>query len=193
VEAFLISAGAVALAEIGDKTQLLALTLTARFRRPVPIILGVLVATLANHLLAALVGFHGADFIDRIGGQQVLRWIVGVSFIAMAAWTLIPDKLDDDLAGQDKATRYGVFLTTLVSFFLVEMGDKTQIATVALAARFHDIFGVAAGTTIGMLIANVPVILLAGLAAQRLPLRLIRTIAALLFAALGVAALIGWP
>jgi putative Ca2+/H+ antiporter (TMEM165/GDT1 family) len=193
VEAFLISAGAVALAEIGDKTQLLALTLTARFRRPVPIILGVLVATLANHLLAALVGFHGADLIDRIGGQQVLRWIVGVSFIAMAAWTLIPDKLDDEAAGKDKAARYGVFFTTLISFFLVEMGDKTQIATIALAAQFHEVFGVAAGTTIGMLIANVPVILLAGLAAQRLPLRLIRTVAALLFAALGVAALIGYP
>ena len=193
MEAFLISAGAVALAEIGDKTQLLALTLTARFRRPVPIILGVLVATLANHLLAALVGFHGADLIDRIGGQQVLRWIVGVSFIAMAAWTLIPDKLDDEAAGKDKAARYGVFFTTLISFFLVEMGDKTQIATIALAAQFHEVFGVAAGTTIGMLVANVPVILLAGLAAQRLPLRLIRTVAALLFAALGVAALIGYP
>jgi len=193
VEAFLISAGAVALAEIGDKTQLLALTLTARFRRPVPIILGILAATVANHLLAALVGFHGADIIDRIGGQQVLRWIVGVSFIAMAAWTLIPDKLDDDLAGKDKAPRYGVFATTLVSFFLVEMGDKTQIATVALAARFHDIFGVTAGTTLGMMLANVPVVILAGLAAQRLPLRLTRTVAALLFAALGAAALIGYP
>jgi putative Ca2+/H+ antiporter (TMEM165/GDT1 family) len=193
LEALLISAGAVALAEIGDKTQLLALTLAARFRRPVPIILAILVATLANHLLAALLGFHGADFIDRIGGQQVLRWIVGLSFIAMAAWTLIPDKLDDDLTGKGAAPRFGVFFTTLVSFFLVEMGDKTQIATVALAARFHDVFGVAAGTTIGMLIANVPAVLLAGFAAQRLPLRAIRLVAAFLFAALGIAALIGYP
>ncbi len=193
MEAILISAGAVALAEIGDKTQLLALTLTARFRRPVPIILGILLATLVNHLLAALIGSHGAAFIDRIGGAQVLRWIVGLSFLAMAAWTLIPDTLDDDIAGKDKAPRFGVFLTTLISFFLVEMGDKTQIATVALAARVHDVLGVAAGTTVGMMLANVPVVLLAGFAAQRLPLRTIRIVAAVLFAVLGIAALIGYP
>lgn len=193
VEALLISAGAVALAEIGDKTQLLALTLAARFRRPVPIILGILAATLANHLLAAFVGFHSADLIDRVGGEQVLRYVVGVSFIAMAAWTLIPDKLDADAAKTDAKPRYGIFLTTLIAFFVVEMGDKTQIATVALAARFHDVLGVASGTTIGMLVANVPVVLLSGLAAQRLPLRAIRIFAALLFAALGAAALVGYP
>jgi putative Ca2+/H+ antiporter (TMEM165/GDT1 family) len=191
VEAILISIGAVALAEMGDKTQLLALTLAARFRRPVPVILAIFAATLANHLLAALVGFHGAGLIDSIGGTQMLRWIIGLSFIAMAAWTLIPDKLDGNLS--PATPRYGVFATTLVSFFLVEMGDKTQIATAALAARFQSILGVATGTTIGMLLANVPVVLLTGFAAQRLPLRAIRIVAATLFAALGVAALIGYP
>lgn len=186
MEALLISAGAVALAEIGDKTQLLALTLAARFRRPVPIVLGILAATLANHLLAAFVGFHSADLIDRVGGEQVLRYVVGVSFIAMAAWTLVPDKLDDDAAKADARPRYGIFLTTLIAFFVVEMGDKTQIATVALGAQFHSVLAVMGGSTLGMMIANVPAVFLGNELIKRVPLGVVRTVAALLFLAIGL-------
>ncbi len=185
LEAFLVSTGVVAIAEIGDKTQLLALVLAARFRKPVPIILGILVATLANHALAGAVG----AWLLGVLGPDAIRWVLGVSFLAMAAWALVPDKLDD---GDAKPSRYGAFLTTLVAFFLVEMGDKTQVATVALAARYDALAVVVAGTTLGMMLANVPAVLLGEVAATKLPLRLVRGVAAAIFAALGVAAIAGW-
>ena len=184
MEAFLVSTGIVALAEIGDKTQLLAFILAAKFRRPLPIIVGILVATIANH------GFAGAlgSWITSLVGPETLRWVLGISFIAMAIWTLIPDKFDEDDA---KLTRFGVFGTTLVAFFLAEMGDKTQIATVALAAQYHAFFSVVAGTTLGMMIANVPAVLLGDRIANRVPVRLVHGIAAVIFAILGVATLLG--
>ena len=184
LEAFLVSAGVVALAEIGDKTQLLAFVLAARFRKPVPIIAGILAATLANHALAGAVG----SWITALLGPTTLRIALGVSFIAMAIWTLVPDRLDE---GDAKLPHAGVFATTIVAFFAAEMGDKTQIATVALAARYHTFVAVVAGTTLGMLIANVPAVLVGGRLAHRLPLRLVHGVAAAIFAALGVAALIG--
>lgn len=185
MEAFLISTGIVALAEIGDKTQLLAFLLAAKFRKPWPIILGILVATLANHALAGALG----AWITSIAGPQTMRWVLGVSFIAMAIWTLIPDKLDD--VGDTAGMRYGVFGTTLIAFFLAEMGDKTQVATVALAAQFNAFYAVVIGTTLGMMIANVPAVLLGNKIANRVPLRLVHGIAALIFATLGVATLLG--
>jgi len=184
MNAFLISTGIVALAEIGDKTQLLALILAARFRKPLPIVLGILVATLANHALAGALG----AWITTLFSPQALRWLLGLSFIAMAGWILIPDKLDDTDA---KTTRFGVFGTTLVAFFLAEMGDKTQVATVALAAQYQAMLAVVAGTTLGMMIANVPAVLLGDRAANRMPVRLVHSIAAGLFAALGLATLLG--
>ena len=150
MEAFLVSTGVVALGEMGDKTQLLAMLLAARFRKPVPIILGILVATLANHALAGWVG----DAVARALGPDLLRWVIGVSFIAMALWMLIPDRVDDDAAGGRQL--FGVFGTSVLAFFLAEMGDKTQIATVALAARYNELLVVVAGTTLGMMLANVP-------------------------------------
>ena len=184
LEAFLVSTGIVALAEIGDKTQLLAFILAAKFRKPLPIIAGILVATLANH------GFAGAlgSWITVLMGPQMLRWVLGVSFIAMAAWTLIPDKFEEKDA---KLTHFGVFGTTLIAFFLAEMGDKTQIATIALAAQYQAFFSVVAGTTLGMLIANVPAVLLGDRIAHKLPVRLVHGIAAAIFAILGVATLLG--
>jgi len=182
MQAFLVSTGVVALAEIGDKTQLLAFMLAARFRRPLPIILGILVATLANHALAGAVG----AWITRVLGPDMLRWVLGLSFLAMAVWTLIPDRLD---AAGARAPRAGVFVTTLVAFFLAEMGDKTQIATVALAAQYQAFMAVVAGTTLGMMIANVPAVLLGGRIAHRMPIRLVHAIAAAIFAALGIATL----
>ena len=179
MEAFLVSTGAVALGEIGDKTQLLALLLAAKFRRPVPIILGILVATLVNHALAGAVGTAVAGWL----GPQLLRWVIGLSFLAMAAWMLVPDKLEDEATGPQ---RFGVFGTTLIAFFLAEMGDKTQIATVALAARYADLASVVAGTTLGMMLANVPAVLLGHKAATKLPVRLVHGIAAAIFAVLGV-------
>ena len=184
--AFLISIGVVALAEIADKTQLLALVLAAKFRKPWPIILGIFFATLANHFLAGAVG----TFITRNLGPDVMRWVLGVSFLAMAVWTLIPDKIDDTT--EQRAGRFGVFGTTLVSFFLVEMGDKTQIATVALAAKYDALATVVMGTTIGMMVANVPAVLLGNVAAEKLPVRIVHGIAALIFAVLGAAMLLGW-
>ena len=183
-DAFFVSTGVVALAEIGDKTQLLALVLAARYRKPVPIILGILVATLANHAVAGVVG----AWIAAALGEQLLRWVLGVSFIAMAAWMLIPDKLDED---QDKPARYGVFLTTLVAFFVVEMGDKTQIATVALAAHYTSLIAVVVGTTLGMMIANVPAVLLGEVAAKKLPMRVVHAVVALIFVVLGIVILLG--
>ena len=184
MEAFLISTGIVGLAEIGDKTQLLAFLLAAKFRRPLPIVLAIFVATIANHAFAAAVG----AWITSMLGPDVLRWVLGVSFLAMAAWTLIPDKIDEDEA---KLAKYGVFLTTLIAFFMAEMGDKTQVATVALAAGYHDIVSVVLGTTFGMMLANVPAVYLGDKIANRVPLRLVHGIAALVFAILGVATLLG--
>jgi len=181
MEAFLVSTGIVALGEMGDKTQLLALLLAARFRRPLPIILGILVATLVNHACAAAVG----DWIARALGPDVLRWVIGGSFLAMAAWMLVPDRLDDEEEGSGRL-RLGVFGTTVVAFFLAEMGDKTQIATVALAARYTDLWAVVTGTTFGMMLANVPAVLLGDGVAKRVSMRLVHGIAALLFAVLGV-------
>ena len=184
MEAFLISTGIVGLAEIGDKTQLLAFLLAAKFRKPLPIVLAIFVATIANHAFAAAVG----AWITSMLGPDVLRWVLGVSFLAMAAWTLIPDKLDEDEA---KLAKYGVFLTTLIAFFMAEMGDKTQVATVALAARYHDIVSVVLGTTFGMMLANVPAVYLGDRIANRVSLRLVHGIAALVFAVLGIATLLG--
>jgi len=184
LESFLVSTGVVALAEIGDKTQLLAFILAARFRKPVPIIVGILVATLFNHTLAGAIGSWITSFLT----PATLRIVLGLSFIAMAIWTLVPDRLDENDASLPHA---GVFMTTVVAFFLAEMGDKTQIATVALAARYHAFAAVVAGTTLGMMIANVPAVLVGGRLAHRLPIRLVHAIAAAIFAALGVAALIG--
>jgi putative Ca2+/H+ antiporter (TMEM165/GDT1 family) len=184
MQAFLVSTGVVALAEIGDKTQLLAFILAAKFRKPVPIIIGILVATLANH------GFAGAlgSWITSVISPATLRWVIGISFIGMAIWTLIPDRFDEDDA---KLARFGVFGTTLVAFFLAEMGDKTQVATVALAAQYQAFFSVVAGTTLGMMIANVPAVLLGDRIAHRMPVRLVHAIAAAIFAILGVATLAG--
>jgi putative Ca2+/H+ antiporter (TMEM165/GDT1 family) len=184
MEAFLISTGIVALAEIGDKTQLLAFILAAKFRKPLPIIAGILVATVANHAFAGALG----AWITTLAGPEIMRWVLGVSFIGMALWTLIPDKFDEDEA---KLARFGVFGTTLVAFFLAEMGDKTQVATVALAAQYQAIVSVVAGTTLGMMIANVPAVLLGDRIAQRMPVRLVHAVAAAIFAVLGIATLLG--
>jgi len=182
VEAFLVSTGVVALAEMGDKTQLLSLVLAARYRRPLPIILGILVATLANHALAGAVG----AWVTRVAGPDVMRWVLGLSFLVMAAWTLVPDKLDD---GQPQSCRLGVFGTTAAAFFLAEMGDKTQVATVALAAQYSAYVAVVAGTTLGMMLANAPAVLLGERVTRSVPIRAVRTAAAGLFALLGLAAL----
>ena len=180
MEALLVSTLVVAIAEIGDKTQLLAIILATRFKKPVPIILGILAATLANHALAATAGYWVSDLLSGAW----FRWAIAVSFIAMAAWALIPDKADDEDA--PSAGRYGVFLTTTIAFFLVEMGDKTQIATVALGAKFHAIAWVAAGTTLGMMLANVPAVYLGEAATKVVPLKYVRMGAALIFLLLGL-------
>ena len=178
VESFLVSTGVVALAEIGDKTQLLAIVLAAKFRRPQPIILGILGATLLNHVGAASFGYLLAGLLS----SAVFQLAVGAGFLLMAAWALVPDAADTD-AG--RRSHGGVFLTTLVAFFMVEMGDKTQIATSLLAARFHDVAWVTLGTTLGMMIANVPAVLLGEAITRALPLRYVRLAAAALFVALG--------
>ena len=184
MEAFLISTGIVALAEIGDKTQLLAFILAAKFRKPVPIVLDILVATLANHGFAGAVG----AWVTTLLSPEALRWILGVSFIAMAVWTLIPDKFDEDDA---KLARFGVFGTTLIAFFFAEMGDKTQVATVALAAQFQSLFWVVAGTTVGMMIANVQAVIMGDRIAHKMPVVLVHRVAATIFAVLGVLTLLG--
>jgi putative Ca2+/H+ antiporter (TMEM165/GDT1 family) len=183
-EALGVSTALVTLAEIGDKTQLLSLVLAARLRRPWPIIAGIFVATLANHALAGALG----AWITAQVGADVMRWVLGLSFLAMAAWTLKPDTLDDGAAPQ-AASRWGVFATTTLVFFIAEMGDKTQLATVALAARYDALVMVVAGTTLGMLAANVPVVLLGERLVRRLPLTKVRIAAAVLFALLGGLAL----
>lgn len=180
MNALLTSTAVVALAEIGDKTQLLAIVLATRFRKPWAIVAGILFATLANHFLAALVGQQVAHLLDGLW----FRLAVAVSFVAMAAWTLIPDKLDDDDA--PKPARFGAFVTTLIAFFLVEMGDKTQVATIALGAQFQSVLAVMAGTTLGMMIANVPAVFLGHAIVERVPLKTVRTIAALLFLVIGL-------
>jgi putative Ca2+/H+ antiporter (TMEM165/GDT1 family) len=184
VEAFLVSTSIVALAEIGDKTQLLAFVLAAKFRQATPIVLGILVATLANHAFAGAVG----SWLTTLMDPRTLQWVLGISFIAMALWTLIPDKFDEADA---TLARLGVFGTTLVAFFLAEMGDKTQVATVALAAQYQALVAVVAGTTLGMMIANVPAVLLGERLAGRLPVRLVHLVAAALFAVIGIATLLG--
>jgi len=185
MDALLTSTAVVALAEIGDKTQLLAILLATRFRKPVPIILGILAATLANHFCAALLGASVASIFQNAWFQLV----VALSFLAMAAWTLIPDKIDDL---DEKPPRFGAFLTTTIAFFLVEMGDKTQIATVALGARFQQVELVTLGTTLGMLLANVPAVYLGHELIRRVPLKAVRMVAALLFAAIGLWLLVQW-
>lgn len=190
MHAFLISTGIVALAEIGDKTQLLALILAARFRRPWPIVAGILAATALNHAGAGLVGHWAEDLIGSWAGPDLIRWGLAFGFIAMALWMLIPDKIDDD-ESEAGMRRFGAFLTTLVAFFLVEMGDKTQVATVALAARFPDLVAVVAGTTIGMMLANAPVVFFGDKIAAKLPLKYVRWTAAACFAALGVSLILG--
>ena len=185
MEAFLISSGIVALAEMGDKTQLLALVLAARFRNPVPIILGIFVATIFNHAFAGAVG-HA---VTQLLGPELLRWILGISFLLMAGWIMIPDKIDDE--DTQVAGRYGVFGATLIAFFLAEMGDKTQVATVALAAKYQALIPVVAGTTLGMMIANVPAVFVGKQIAQKMPVKLVHSIAAAIFAVLGVVTLVG--
>ena len=180
MEALFISALVVAIAEIGDKTQLLAIILATRFKKPVPIILGILVATLANHALAALAGYWVSDLLSGLW----FRWAVAIAFIAMAGWALIPDKADDGEVG--KLGKHGVFWTTAIAFFFVEMGDKTQIATVALAAKFHGVLLIAAGTTLGMMAANIPAVYLGEAATKIVPLKYVRLGAALIFLGLGI-------
>ena len=184
IEAWLVSIGIVALAEIGDKTQLLTLVLAARYKKPWPIVAGIFVATLVNHGIAGALG----AWLTRTIGPDAMRWVLGVSFIAMAAWMLVPDKLDDEEASPRRTG--GVFVSTTVLFFLVEIGDKTQIATVALAARFDSLVAVVMGTTIGMILANAPVAFFGEALARRLPVRAVHVVAAVVFAALGVGVLL---
>ena len=184
MEAFLVSTGVVALAEIGDKTQLLAFLLAAKFRRPLPIVLGILAATLANHALAGALG----AWLTTLVTPEILRWGLGIGFLAMAAWVLIPDTLDADDA---QLPKLGVFAATFVAFFVAEMGDKTQIATVALAAQVGDFLWVVAGTTAGMMIANAPAVYLGERFASRMPVKQVHALAAVIFSVLGVAVLLG--
>lgn len=186
MDAFFLSTGIVALAEMGDKTQLLALVLAARFRKPWPIVWGILVATLVNHALAGVLG----AWLTTVMGPQTLRWVLGLSFIAMAAWMLVPDRLDDQDTPQ--APPLGIFATTAIAFFLAEMGDKTQIATVMLAARYTDVVAVVAGTTMGMMLANAPVVWLGERITRRVPLQLVHRVCAALFFGLGLWALPVW-
>ena len=184
MEALLVSIGIVALAEVGDKTQLLTLVLASRYKKPWPIVAGIFVATLVNHALAGAVG----AWLTTAIGADAMRWILGVSFVAMAAWMLVPDRLDES-AGASRAVG-GVFVTTTVLFFLVEIGDKTQIATVALAARFESLAAVVMGTTVGMVLANAPVAFFGEALAKRLPVRAVHVAAALVFVALGLGVLL---
>lgn len=183
MESFLVSTGIVALAEMGDKTQLLSFLLAAKFRRPLPIIFGILVATLANHAFAGAIG----GWITTVIGNDALRWILGLSFLGMAVWVMIPDKFDDD---GEKAVRFGVFGATVIAFFLAEIGDKTQIATVALAAKYADVYMVVLGTTLGMMVANVPAVLLGNRILQAISLKVVHAIVAVIFLVLGILTLL---
>lgn len=185
MESFLVPTGVVALAEIGDKTQLLAFILAARFKKPFPIIAGILVATLVNHGLAGALG----AWITAAMSPQILRWVLGASFIGMAVWTLIPDKIEEE--EMQVAKRFGVFGATLITFFLVEMGDKTQLATVAMAAHYGAPLPVVIGTTLGMLVADVPAVFVGNRLASKIPMKLVHTVAAAIFALLGIATLMG--
>lgn len=185
MEAFLISTVAVAIGEIGDKTQLLALLLAARFKRPWPILFGILVATTLNHALAGLVGNWVRSFL----GPDMLRWVLGISFLLIAAWALKPDTMDEDVKERG---RYGVFAIACITFFLAEMGDKTQLATIALAARFPNLVAVVAGTTLGMMLANIPAVVLGKVASPKFPFKLVRYISAAIFALIGIAVLLGF-
>jgi putative Ca2+/H+ antiporter (TMEM165/GDT1 family) len=185
LESFLVSTGVVALAEIGDKTQLLAFILAARFKKPLPIVLGILAATIVNHGLAGAVG----AWITASVSPGILRWVLGLSFIGMAIWTMIPDEIEEEET--QVAKRFGVFGATLITFFLAEMGDKTQLATVAMAAHYGTPVTVVAGTTLGMLIADVPAVFVGDKLASKIPMKLVHTIAAAIFALLGIATLLG--
>ena len=187
IEAFLTSTAVVALAEIGDKTMLLAIILAARFRRPWQVLTGILAATIANHALASLVGVEAAGLLDA----RWFRIAVALGFVAMAAWTLLHDRLDDEDASEALRSRGGAFLTTLVSFFLVEMGDKTQVATIALAAHYRSVLTVASGTTLGMMIADGPAVFFGDRLVRRVSLKAARIVAAALFLALGLWQLAG--
>ncbi|WP_067178248.1 TMEM165/GDT1 family protein [Sulfurospirillum sp. UCH001] len=180
MDSLLISTGVVALAEIGDKTQLLAFLLAARFKKPLPIIFGILVATIFNHALAGALG----AWITTVISPELLRWILGGSFIAMAIWTLIPDEIEEEET--QIAKQFGVFGATLITFFLAEMGDKTQVATVAMAAHFSNALFVVAGTTLGMLIADIPAVFIGNKFASKIPMRLVHSVAAAIFAILGL-------
>ncbi len=184
VSVLAVSITTVALAEIGDKTQLLSLLLASRYRKPLPIILAIFLATIANHALAAWLGVVVADYLT----PEVLKWVLVISFVAMAGWILIPDKLDDD----EKISNRGPFIASFIAFFIAEVGDKTQVATTMLGAKYHDaLLLVVIGTTVGMLLANVPVVLIGKLSADKMPLDLIRKITATLFAGLAIAAAVG--
>jgi putative Ca2+/H+ antiporter (TMEM165/GDT1 family) len=185
MESLLVSTGVVALAEIGDKTQLLAFILAARFKKPVPIIAGILLSTIVNHGLAGALG----AWITTAVSPEVLRWVLGLSFIGMAIWTMIPDKIEEKET--QVARRFGVFGATLITFFLAEMGDKTQIATVAMAAHYGSPVLVVIGTTLGMLIADVPAVFIGDTLASKIPMKLVHSVAAAIFALLGLAALLG--
>ena len=185
MEALLVSTGVVSLAEIGDKTQLLAFILAARFKKPFPIIMGILLATIVNHGLAGALG----AWITSAVSPEILRWVLGASFIGMAVWTMIPDKIEDEET--QIAKKFGVFGATLITFFLAEMGDKTQIATVAMAAHYGNPLLVVIGTTLGMLIADVPAVFAGDKLANKIPMKLVHSIAAAIFAAMGVATLLG--
>ncbi|ENU29158.1 TMEM165/GDT1 family protein [Acinetobacter halotolerans] len=183
---FLISTSIVALAEMGDKTQLLALLLAARFRKPIPILIAILLATLINHGLSAVLG----QWITTVLSPEILLWILALGFIGMAIWMLIPDELGDETENINKWQKFGVFGATFILFFLAEIGDKTQIATVALAARFDSIFWVTLGTTLGMMIANAPAVFIGNKLAERLPIALIHKIGAAIFLIIGLSALV---
>jgi putative Ca2+/H+ antiporter (TMEM165/GDT1 family) len=185
MEAFLVSTASVAVGELGDKTQLLSLILASRLRRPVPIILGIFVATLGNHLLACWFG----EWVGHLITPQILRWVLGISFIAVAIWALIPDRMDEEV---ESRSAHGVFVFTVITFFLAEMGDKTQVVAVALAARYQQLLQVVAGTTLGMTLVNVATVLFADRAVRWIPLKLVRLVAAAIYTVLGIATLMGY-
>lgn len=184
LESLFVSTGVIALAEIGDKTQLLAFLLAARFKKPVPIILGILIATIFNHGLAGALG----SWVTQAVSPEILRWVLGCSFMGMAIWTLIPDKIEEEET--QIAQKFGVFGATLVTFFLAEMGDKTQLATVFMAAHYQSAILVVIGTTLGMLIADVPAVFIGNKFSNKIPMKLIHGVAALVFAAMGIATLL---
>jgi putative Ca2+/H+ antiporter (TMEM165/GDT1 family) len=185
MDPFFISTGSVAVGELGDKTQLLALILATRLRKPIPIIAGIFVATLVNHLIACSVG----EWVGTLITPNILRWVLGISFLAVAAWALIPDKMDEDVKTHGS---YGAFALTAVTFFLAEMGDKTQIIALALAAKYNALVSVVAGTTLGMMIVNVPTVLFAERATKWIPVKAVRIVAAVIYAIMGLLTLTGY-